>query len=82
MAQPSPAEAYGGMEDLDVSMADIESRLSELLPRLFPAEQQSDQGLAGEVPGGPVPLADARLKAVKTQLSRFPGQEVPEEEMI
>ena len=81
MAQPNPAQAYGEMEDLDVSMADIESRLSELLPRLFPVEQPA-QDLGDAASMEPIPLADARLKAVKTQLSRFPGQEAPEEEMI
>ena len=81
MAQPSPAAEYGEMQDLDVGISDIKTLLSEALPRLF-GGQEAEPGLGEAAPMEPTPLVDARLKAVKTQLSRFPGQEVPEEEMI
>tara|TARA_R110000824_G_scaffold373306_1_gene563717 strand:- start:328 stop:570 length:243 start_codon:yes stop_codon:yes gene_type:complete len=80
MSQPNIVPGYGGTDDLDVGLAEIEASLSELLPRLDTGQSEQSMPELGAME--PTPLADARLKAVKTQLSRFPGQEVPEEEMI
>tara|TARA_R100000008_G_C3497981_1_gene122182 strand:- start:269 stop:511 length:243 start_codon:yes stop_codon:yes gene_type:complete len=80
MAQPTPAAAYGEMENV-ADIDEIRSLFSSLLPYLTP-QQPAEPDPAVQMAAEPTPLADARLKAVRTQLSRFPGQEMPEEEMI
>jgi len=80
MAQPHPTLGYGETESLDLDLSGIKASLSELLPKL--SLQETNQPDPDQGAMEPIPLADARLKAVKTQLARFPGQEFPEDEIV